>query len=106
MHSLEDAFQPVQGADRRQDMRGIGPLRASCLDPPPRFAGGQKGVEESLAGLMREHAAAKIMQQGEVKPWVGEFKAQGIFPIYAAADSIGCLAVGEPFDVLHHYHEG
>ena len=52
MHGFEDTFQPVQRADRRQDMRGIGPLRAPRLDPPPRFAGGQEGIEEPLAGLM------------------------------------------------------
>jgi hypothetical protein len=85
-------------------MRGIGSLRAPCLEPPPCFAGGQEGIEEPLAGLMSEQAAAKIMQQGEVKAWVGEFKAQSILPIHAAADRIRRLAIGEFFDVLH-YHD-
>jgi hypothetical protein len=61
MHRFEDTFQPVQGADRRQNMCGIGPLRAPRREPPPRVAGGQEGIAESLAGLMGEHAAAKIM---------------------------------------------
>jgi len=92
----------VQIADRRQDMRGIGPLGAPRLDPPPRFAGSQEGIEDPLAGIMDEQAVAKVMQQGEVEPGVGELKAQGLFPIHAAAHRIGRLAVREPFDVLHH----
>ena len=63
MHGFQDTLQAVQRADRRQDVRGIGPLRATRLDPAPRFAGGQEGVEEPLAGLMGEQAIAKIVQQ-------------------------------------------
>ena len=106
MHGLEDTFPTVPRAGRRQDMGGIGSLRAPCLEPPRRFAGGQEGVEAPLAGRMGEHAAAKIMQQGEVTPWVGELKAQRLFPLHAAADGIGCLAVGEPFDTRHHHDQG
>ena len=89
MHGFEDAFQPVQRADRRQDMGGIGPLRAPCFDPPPRFAGGQEGIEEPLASLMGQQAVAKIVQQREVEAWVGQVEAEGILPIHAAADGIG-----------------
>jgi hypothetical protein len=62
MHGLQDIFQPVQGADRRQDVIGIGPLGPTRLHPPPRFAGGQKGIEEPLASLMGQHVTAKIVQ--------------------------------------------
>src|SRR5437016_6217178 len=39
LHGFQDALRAVQRADRRQDMGGIGPLRAPCLDPPSRVAG-------------------------------------------------------------------
>jgi len=87
-------------------MGGIGPLRAPCLDPPSRFAGGQEGVEEPLTSLMGEQAVAKIMQQREVEPWIRQVEAERIFPVHAAADGIGGLAIGEPFNVLHHHHKG
>jgi hypothetical protein len=51
---------------------------------------------------MHEQTLAKIVQQGEVKARVGQLEAQGILPIYTAADRIRCLAIGQPFDVLHH----
>jgi hypothetical protein len=101
MHGFQDTLQAVQGADRRQDMRGIGPLCATGSDPAPRFAGGQKRVEQALTSLMGEQPLTEIMQQGEVEPWVTEVETQGIFPIHAAADGIGRLAIGEPFHILH-----
>jgi hypothetical protein len=58
----------MERVDRRQDKCGIGPLRAPYLEPPPRVAGREEGIEALLSGLMGEHAAAKIMQQGEVNP--------------------------------------
>jgi hypothetical protein len=47
----------------------------------------------------------KIVQQGEVKAGVGQLKAEGILPIHTAADRIRRLAIGEPFDVLHHHDQ-
>ncbi len=61
---------------------------------------------QTLGRLMGEQPLAKIVQQGEVEPWVGQVEAQDIFPIHAAADRIGRLTVGEPFDVLHHHDQG
>jgi hypothetical protein len=52
-----------------------------------------------------EQTATKIVQQGEVEAWVGQFETQGILPIHTAANRIGGLAVGEPLDVLHHHHQ-
>jgi hypothetical protein len=106
MHGFEDAFQLVQGADRHQDMRGIGPLNPTRLHPAPRVAGGQEGIKVPLASRMGQQAAAKIVQQHEVEAWVGSLKAEGILPIHAAADGIGRLAVGQPFDILNHHDQG
>jgi hypothetical protein len=52
-----------------------------------------------------EQPLPKIVQQGEVKSRVGQLKAERIFPIHAAADRIRRLAVGEPFDILHHHDQ-
>jgi hypothetical protein len=59
---------------------------------------------QAIGSSLGEHTAAKVVQQREVKAGIGSLKAEGIRPIHAAADRIGGLAVGEPFDVLHHYH--
>ena len=51
---------------------------------------------------MGEQPLPKIVQQGEVEARLMQIEAEGIFPIHAAPDGIGRLAVGEPFYILHH----
>ena len=58
---FEDPFKPVEGAHGRQAMRGIRPWRAAGLDPPPRFAGGQEGIEQPLSGLRGASPLPKIV---------------------------------------------
>jgi hypothetical protein len=55
---------------------------------------------------MGEQALAKIVQPGEVEARVMPIEAEGIVPIHPAPDGIGRLAVGEPFDLLHHDDQG
>jgi hypothetical protein len=55
---------------------------------------------------MGQYALAKIVQQGEVEARVMQIEAEGIFPIHAAPDRIGRLAVGKPFHILHHDDQG
>jgi hypothetical protein len=80
-------------------------LRAPRLDPASCFAGGQESIEEPLAHTVGEQALPKIVQQREVKPRIALLAAQGILPIYTAADRIRRLAIGEPFDILHHHNQ-
>jgi hypothetical protein len=35
-----------------------------------------------------------------IKAGVGQFQAQGVFPVDAAADGVGGLAIGQALDVL------
>jgi hypothetical protein len=84
-------------------MGRIGPLSAPRFEPAARFTGSQGRVEEPLAGIMGYSALPKIMQQREVEARVMQVKTQGIFPIHTATDRLGCLPIGEPFDILHHH---
>ena len=103
MHGFQDTLQPVEGADGCQNMRGIRSLGATGFDPAARFAGGQERSEETLGGVMRQQPLAELVQQGEVKARVMQVEAEGIFPLHAASHGIRRLAVGEPFDILHHH---
>ena len=86
-------------------MGRIGPLGAPCLEPAPRFAGGQKRIEQALSRFMGEQPLPKIVQQGEVKSRVGHLETERILPIYVAADRIRRLAIGVPSDILHHHDQ-
>jgi hypothetical protein len=86
----------------RSASSALTPCSSYCMDIG---SCSQEGVQKPLGGLMGEQAAAKIVQQGEVEAWIGQFETQGVLPIHTAADGIGGLAVGEPLDVWHHHHE-
>jgi hypothetical protein len=55
---------------------------------------------------MGQEALPKIVQQREVEARIVQVQAEGVFPIHAAPDRIGRLAVGEPFHILHHDDQG
>jgi hypothetical protein len=46
------------------------------------------------------------VQQREVNPRVMHIEAEGIFPIHAAPDRLGRLAVRAPFHIRHHDDQG
>jgi hypothetical protein len=48
MQGFQETCQPVARADRRQAMRGSGPVRAPRLDPAAGFAGGQEGTRGTV----------------------------------------------------------
>src|SRR5262245_65309331 len=54
---------------------------------------------------MVDYALPEIVQQSEVEAGIAEVETQSILPIHTAAHGISCLAIGEPFDVLHHHHQ-
>ena len=68
MHGFEDTCQPVPRANRRQDMRGIGALRAPRLHPPPRVAGGQEGVEAPWPALWSSTRPRQSCSNVTLKP--------------------------------------
>ena len=59
---FQDPFEPVEGTNGREHVRGIGALRAPRLEPPAGFSDRQEGIEQPLGAVMRQQALAKIMQ--------------------------------------------
>jgi hypothetical protein len=102
MHRFLHAFEVVETTDGGHHIGGIGSLLAPCLDPAPRFARVQEGIEQALSAVVKEQALTEIVQQGEVESGIAQLQAQGVLPIHASAHGIGALTVGEPFDILHH----
>jgi hypothetical protein len=102
---VQPAFAAVERADRRQDVGGIRPLGASRLEPAPGLAGAPQGGQKPLGGRMGESPVATLVDEGAVAPWVGPVETPGLWPIQAAADGSGGLAVGEPGEVRHHQDE-
>lgn len=49
-HRFQHTFEPIEGTDRRQDMRGIRPLRAARFDEAAGVAGQQERIKQALTG--------------------------------------------------------
>ena len=85
MQGFQHTFYTMQCTDRDQDMRGIGPLGASCFAPAARFAGRQEGIEEPWASFM-----------GHYEQLLGNLRRKGFVPINTLADyerlKEGCTA--------------
>ena len=66
----------------------------------------QEGVQELLFGLAVDQAGAELAEHGVIEAGIGQFQAQGVLPVDAAADGVGGLAIGEALDVLEHGGQG
>lgn len=105
-HRLNDAFQPVQGAHRSQDMRGIGPLAPSGRQQVPFAGKRQHRVEQHLLRPALDQAGPELAQHGAVKARVGQGQRQGILPVDPAAHRLGRLTVGQALGELEQGHQG
>ena len=103
---LADPLQPVEHADRGQDMRRVGALPAPLADQAEFPASFQEGVQELLFGLAVDQAGAEFAQHGVIEAGIGQFQPQGVLPVDAATDGVGGLAIGEALDVLEHGDQG
>jgi hypothetical protein len=99
---LAHAFEPRERADRREDMRRVGPLLAPLLEPAAGAGLIQDQVEPPLLGPASHQARAKLRDDGVVATGGGELQAERILPVQAAAHRVRGLPVGQPFNELPH----
>jgi len=53
-----------------------------------------------------DQAGAELAEHGVVEAGIGQFQGEGVFPVDAAADGVGGLAIGEALDVLEDGGQG
>jgi len=61
-HRLSDAFEPSKRANRRQHMRRISSLLASCLDPATLAAQVQQLIEQAAFCSLSQQSCAKFAE--------------------------------------------
>jgi hypothetical protein len=91
---MEAAFEDMRFSSH--SFHGIAEFAAQMRDLG--FTGDKEGIQQALGDRMGQQPVANIVQEGEIDAWVGQLKAEGLFPIHAAADGIRRLTIGEPFD--------
>ena len=86
---LADEFQAVQRPYRGQDVRRIGALPAPGFEQGACFEQIKHPFKEQFFGTTVKQTCSKVTQEREVKPWIIEFEAEGVFPVNASPDGIG-----------------
>jgi hypothetical protein len=77
-----------------------GPDQAAVLEPLEHL------VKQQLFRPARHQAGAKLRQDTEVEPRVGQLEPERVFPINAGAHGVGGLTVAELFEKLQDRHQG
>ncbi len=99
-------FQPVEGADGGQHVRGVGALPATGLEQAQLAEAAQEHVEQEPLGAARDQAAAELAEDRVVEAGVGQVQAEGLLPIDPATDGIRRLPIGKVRGELEDRHEG
>jgi hypothetical protein len=102
---FRDEFEPVEDADRREDVCRVGALLAPGCQQPQRLATLQQLLEEQLFGTAHEQAVPEGTQHGKVETRVRQLETQQILPVDARADRLGRLAIRQVFPKLHDGHQ-
>ena len=103
-------FQAVQGAHRREHVRGVGALLAAGLEQAGRAAALQHRIEQQGRGIILEQTAAKRAQDRGGDP-LGEAgivqrEAEQLLPGDAVTDGLGRLRITEPVHELKDGDDG
>lgn len=102
---LARSFEAIKLTDRREDMRRIGALSPACGEQLALAKLREHLVEEQLLHPARDEAGAELTEDTAIETGIGQCEGQGIFPVDAGTDSLGCLTVRQPFDVLQDRDE-
>jgi len=70
---LPDSLHAIVGADGGQHVRRVGPLAPAGMQPAPRTADREQGVEQLLLCRARQQASAELAQHAGVKTGIVEW---------------------------------
>jgi hypothetical protein len=84
----------------------VGALAGPGREQAAVLAGFQHPVQEELLGPAGRLAAAELGEDGEIEAGIIELESEGVFPVDAAADGVGGLAIGEVLGELQDRDPG
>ncbi len=102
---FRDEFEPVQHANRGEDMRRVGALLSPGGEQAQGPAALQQLVEEDLCGAPRQQAVSEFAQNRKVETRIRQCKTQQILPVDARADRLRRLTIGQVLPKLHDRHQ-
>src|SRR5215212_5366143 len=103
---LGDKLQPIEGANSRQHMRGVGSL------PPPRFEDAELSgdlkhpLQQALLRAAGQKTISKLAEHAEVKARVGQLEAEQVLPVDPRPDRLSRLSIAQALAELHQRDQG
>jgi hypothetical protein len=98
-------FEPVEDADRGEDVGRVSTLLPASLEQAECLAALEQLVEEQFFGTAGQQAVPEFAQDRKVEPRIGQFETQQILPVDTRPDGLCRLAIREIFPKLHDRHE-
>src|SRR4051794_35289678 len=78
---LGDKLQPIEGANGRQHMRGVGPLSPPGLEGAELSGDLEHPLQQALLRAARQKTISKLAEDTKVKARVGQLEAEQVLPI-------------------------
>src|SRR3954466_6071708 len=103
---LGDKLQPIEGANGRQHMRGVGPLPPPGLEDAELSGDLEHPLQQALLRATSQKTISKLAEDTKVKARVGQLEAEQVLPIDPGPDRLSRLSITQALAELHQRDQG
>src|SRR4051794_7946814 len=103
---LGDKLQPIERANSRQHMRGVGPLPPPGLEDAELSGDLEHPLQQALLRATSPKTISKLAEDAEVKARVGQLEAEQVLPVDPRPDRLSRLSIAQALAELHQRDQG
>src|SRR3954447_19959762 len=103
---LGDKLQPIEGANSRQHMRGVGPLPPPGLEDAALSGDLEHPLQQALVRAAGQKTISKLAEHAEVKARVRQLEAEQVLPVDPRPDRLSGLPIAQALAELHQRDQG
>src|SRR3954467_3400315 len=103
---LGDKLQPIERANSRQHMRGVGPLPPPGLEDAALSGDLEHPLQQALVRAAGQKTISKLAEHAEVKARVGQLEAEQVLPVDPRPDRLSRLSIAQALAELHQRDQG
>src|SRR3954451_13403661 len=103
---LGDKLKPIERANGRQHMSGVGPLPPSCLEDAELSGDIEHPLQQALLRATSQKTVSKLAKDTKVKARVGQLEAEKVLPVDPGPDRLSGLPITQALAELHQRDQG
>src|SRR4051812_41921946 len=103
---LGDKLKPIEGANGRQHMRGVGSLPPPCLEDAELSGDLEHPLQQALLRATSQKTISKLTEHAEVKARVGQLEAEQVLPVDPRSNRLSRLSIAQALAELHQRDQG